>query len=292
MDFMDAGQRDMPSEVMEAMPFEILDEYSLPKMDLHQIQALQLLDRMPGKFVYSFAEPVHLKVLLDSIPSSRKVAEVSEELEGAWRPARAEGGGPAPTQVDDLLERYPDMAKLCRDEPAKSNAPASEPLIAEDEAVPVGVFEGWEELANMRAAVHLDPASRHDDFELVIPGGGWTELNKGAAFNVTRGQAKAGEPRRWIERYFFRHSASHSVDKYGLDGSLQLTNAWLRRMQQLYDLFVAAGVPEYVYSAEEVAQVTHSVETIAACEAAALPGRLDVVRNRLAQIEALFPVLQ
>ena len=105
----------------------------------------------------------------------------------------------------------------------------------------------------------------------------------GVPYDSFRGEAVPGVAAAFCQNYGMARSSTFAVGLYGLEHCTLLTNIWIDRMQQLFNIWCRAGSSEeHVFFVEEIVSV------------GVLPGAgdlatRDVSQRRLGQLLRIVP---
>lgn len=78
-------------------------------------------------------------------------------------------------------------------------------------------------------------------FRLAVRGGSDTLARFGVPYDYFKGVAKPGEPTRFCSLHGLLKSASYKLTLYGESVALTLAQAWMSKMQHMYDVWVDQG---------------------------------------------------
>ncbi len=99
------------------------------------------------------------------------------------------------------------------------------------------VFEELEAKRDQWAQV-LDKG--RDDFKTSLLGGAWTAAHKGVVCDTVKASASGAMARSWCQQYGLPKTISFSLQKHGEQAAGALGNLWCRRMQALFDVYLAS----------------------------------------------------
>jgi hypothetical protein len=98
-------------------------------------------------------------------------------------------------------------------------------------------------------------------FRCTVRGGDDTMARFGIAFDYFKGEAKPGLPCQFCGLAGIPKSANYSLSLYGEQISVTLMQAWVSKMQFIFDLWQAAGSPSPVgFTADELARWNEPLE--------------------------------
>jgi len=146
----------------------------------------------------------------------------------------------------------------------------------------------YEEVMAKRAIYDVTGAAADSSFKVTARGGLSTFKAKGAAVDAISAQCDRGtQAATWCATYNLNRQASYSTLKYGDHGASLMANAWMNKMQALYQVWLDAGEPgAFDYTAEHMAMCQED-PAFGAWVASLAPGNAALVR--VEQLRAIWP---
>ena len=257
-------------------------QWELPKVAVEEVFVLPFLMFAANGVVVSEAD---LQPLADWVAQAPQAQRSTASAEKATSSVDFEG--PLEQGFPYLQEYMQMMGKKGQSSTqAPSSSSSSEEEEVADEATEQKLMQAAEELAFKRAEWSSTLEDQPTLFQCTVRGGQWTLENKGVAFDSILTEArKVTWP--WCERYGMPKRSTYAFKLYGQRLCTALAMYWCKRMQALYDIWVANGSEmTFKYRPDHIQSLLKpkEVEGVLAGEPAAHPGW-----KRLQGIQALSP---
>ena len=146
------------------------------------------------------------------------------------------------------------------DEPDAPTRQGASDLDGDQEELDTDVAEVFELLHAKRAEWELDCPRLGGDFKCSLLGGAWLHAHTGRTYDAFKGEVRTTAARKWCLTQGLHCSARFDVALYGERGASILSQAWVHRMQHLYDCSVLAAQDPGVSFSALMEEVYHEPE--------------------------------
>ena len=255
-----AGQHSDPSQAWFPFRWKSTDRVITDQaLDMHEDMVVFLgAFFFHGVHVVADGEPMNLGDLVQRLPKQSKAEATAEhqERKQAKRAVDADMMAAHP-----WLEEYVGKAKKRRGAPPAGAIGAADTAAGEAEEAPaeasdpveVDLAAVYAEVAKNKALYEVTDVGGDGGFVTRVRGGLWTAVHTGRATDCIKGACTGGLAADFCRRFGLNREASFATRTYSHDGASFLANAWVHRMQWMFQLWLEKGTHGDTLSEEDLA---------------------------------------
>ena len=116
----------------------------------------------------------------------------------------------------------------------------------------------WAAVSAKRHEWHSQATGVVSDFKTSLLGGAWTQQHRQKPYDAVRSSARTQASKDWCGKYGLNLSSRYELDVFGDRLCAVFTTEWCRRMQYLFDLYLAAGSDDYRYTDVDLGEYVES----------------------------------